>query len=102
MAKLWTTYKAKIAPNAKLYLFDLAGYGNTPVSTHENGVYLIAGWSDKVFDMLDAYEKGSSAIEVINSINLTSMDEEKDKEVEESEEEKEETSTEEGEEKETA
>jgi len=68
-AILWQKYR-KIAPNAKLYLFDLAGYGDTPVSTHDNGVYLIAGWSDRVFDMLDAYENGLSAIKEIEKINL--------------------------------
>ena len=33
-------------------------------------VYLIAGWSDKVFDILDAIENGSSVIEKINEIEL--------------------------------
>lgn len=65
----WKAYK-KIAPNAKLYLFDLSGYGTTPLSTHSGGVYLISGWSEKVFSMLEAYENGSSAIEEINSIVL--------------------------------
>lgn len=67
MQKSWAAYK-KFYPNAKLYLFDLAGYGNTPVSTQSNDVYLIAGWSDKVFDVMDAYDKGSSAVEHIKEI----------------------------------
>jgi len=67
MAKSWAAYK-KFHPSAKLYLFDLSGYGNTPVSTMSNDVYLIAGWSDKVFDVMDAYEKGSSAVEKIKEI----------------------------------
>lgn len=67
--KSWNEYK-KIAPNCKLYLFDLSGHGTTPVSVNSNGVYLIAGWSDKVFEMLDAYENGSSALEEIENIVL--------------------------------
>jgi hypothetical protein len=67
--KSWKTYK-KIAPHAKLYLFDLAGYGNTPLSIQNNDVYLIAGWSDKVFDVLDAIENGENAIEKIKQIVL--------------------------------
>lgn len=65
----WREYKQRF-PNAKLYLFDLAGYGNTPVSTMEKDVYLIAGWSDKVFTVLSALEQGSSALKVIEGIDL--------------------------------
>ncbi len=65
----WHEYKKKF-PNAKLYLFDLAGYGNTPVSTCEKDVYLIAGWSDRVFQILSALERGSSALEEIKGIDL--------------------------------
>lgn len=65
----WKAYK-KIAPKAKLYLFDLAGYGKTPLSTARNDVYLIAGWSDKIFDLLAAMENGQNAVEVIHKIEL--------------------------------
>lgn len=63
----WKRYKA-IAPNAKLYLFDLQGYGQTPLSLQENDVYLIAGWSNKVFDILATLEKGNDAIHAIESL----------------------------------
>lgn len=69
MAYQWAAYK-KIAPNAKLYLFDLAGYGNAPLKIEQNGVHLIAGWSDKVFDVMEAMENGADALEVINKIEL--------------------------------
>jgi 60 kDa SS-A/Ro ribonucleoprotein len=69
MAYQWAAYK-KIAPEAKLYLFDLAGYGNTPLKIEQNGVHLISGWSDKVFDVMDAMENGISALDVINKIEL--------------------------------
>jgi hypothetical protein len=69
LEKAWFDYK-KIAPNAKLYLFDLMGYGNTPLSTNQNDVYFIAGWSDKVFDVLDALENNQSALDVIKAIDL--------------------------------
>lgn len=69
LAKSWKRYKA-IAPNAKLYLFDLAGYGNTPLSIERNDVFLLAGWSDKVFDVLDAIENGETAIDKINQVEL--------------------------------
>ena len=66
---LWKQYK-KIAPNAKLYLFDLAGLGMTPLRLEGNDVYLIAGWSDKIFSVLRAIENGSDAVEMINQIEL--------------------------------
>lgn len=69
LQKEWLAYKA-LAPGAKLYLFDLAGYGNTPVSIKANDVYLIAGWSDKVFDVLNAIEDGTNAVQQIRKLEL--------------------------------
>ncbi|GAL84297.1 hypothetical protein MYP_1525 [Sporocytophaga myxococcoides] len=69
LARSWKDYK-KIAPQAKLYLFDLAGYGNTPLRIEDNDVFLIAGWSDKVFDVLEAIEDGASAIRKIKEMEL--------------------------------
>ncbi|WP_035647202.1 TROVE domain-containing protein [Flavobacterium sp. ASV13] len=68
-ANSWNRYK-KIAPNAKLYLFDLAGYGQSPINIEKNDVYLIAGWSDKVFDVLNVLEDKNSALNYINRIEL--------------------------------
>jgi 60 kDa SS-A/Ro ribonucleoprotein len=68
-ATSWTNYK-KIAPDAKLYLFDLSGYGKVPLTIKKNDVYLLAGWSDKIFDILSAMENTRSALENINQITL--------------------------------
>lgn len=62
---LWLRYKEKVAPEAKLYLFDLQGYGQAPLKVLRNDVYLIAGWSDKVFDVLAALDNGEKALDVI-------------------------------------
>ena len=70
LQKTWLQYKRTIAPNAKLYLFDLAGYGNTPMDVKKNEVHLIAGWSDKIFDVLAAIEKGGNAVAEIEKITL--------------------------------
>ncbi|AZA85117.1 TROVE domain-containing protein [Chryseobacterium lactis] len=66
---LWNRYKA-IAPNAKLYIFDLAGYGRQPLDVRKNDVYLIAGWSDKIFDVLNALEDHKSAVQMIQKVVL--------------------------------
>ena len=65
----WSTYK-KIAPGAKLYLFDLAGHGQMPVSIQQQDVYLIAGWSDKIFDVLDSLENGMTVLQQIRETVL--------------------------------
>ena len=65
----WRKYK-KMAPEAKLYLFDLVGYGQLPIRLAEPDVYLIAGWSDRVFDVLCAVDKGEDALSVINKIDV--------------------------------
>jgi hypothetical protein len=67
---LWLRYKAEVSPSAKLYLFDLKGYGQAPLQILRNDVYLIAGWSDKVFEVLAALENGGSALDAINKIPL--------------------------------
>lgn len=70
ISTVWNQYKA-IAPNARLYLFDLAGHGNTPINVLENNsVFLIAGWSDKVFEILAAIEEGNQAIDAIWGIEV--------------------------------
>lgn len=43
-------------PSVKLYSFDLMGYGNVIIPQDTNGVCLIGGWSEKVFDFVQAYE----------------------------------------------
>ena len=65
----WKKYRS-MYPDARLYLFDLAGYGQAPLRLERDGVALIAGWSDKVFDILQAIENGSDAIKEINKIEL--------------------------------
>lgn len=68
-SSFWMGYKNQF-PNAKAYYFDLAGYGNTPISTMGNDVYFIAGWSNDIFKILDAIENGSSAVKEIEKIEL--------------------------------
>ena len=65
----WKKYRS-MYPDARLYLFDLSGYGHAPLRLERDGVALIAGWSDKVFDVLQALENGSDAIKEINKIEL--------------------------------
>jgi hypothetical protein len=71
LAQEWAAYRATVAPHARLYLFDLAGLGTTPLDVRaEDGVALIAGWSDKIFDVLAALEDGSNALAEVEKIEL--------------------------------
>ncbi len=69
LAQSWQQYK-QMAPQARLYLFDLVGYGQAPLQLIDNDVCLIAGWSDRIFDILHAIENGSTAIEQIGQIQV--------------------------------
>ena len=69
IVKLWADYR-KVNPNAKAYFFDLNGYGTTPLDIRDNGVHLISGWSDKVFEVLDNISKGGSAVDAINDVEF--------------------------------
>ena len=69
LAQSWKEYK-RMAPQAKLYIFDLAGYGQSPLRITGNDVYLIAGWSDRIFDVLSAIEHGGDALTAINETTL--------------------------------
>lgn len=67
--RIWNEYKA-IAPDAKLYLFDLAGYGHLPIEFPREDVVLVAGWNEKVFDIISSVEAGESVMDVINNMDL--------------------------------
>jgi hypothetical protein len=69
MREVWKKYKT-VAPDARLYLFDLAGYDTTPLNIAAKDIYLIAGWSDRIFDMLDAFGQGENALKLIEKIEL--------------------------------
>ena len=64
MTRLWQQYK-EINPDAQLFLFDLAGYGNTPLDIRSDDVFLIAGWSDKIFDVLALLEEGENLLNIL-------------------------------------
>jgi hypothetical protein len=69
LATAWDDYR-KIAPHARLYLFDLSGYGRQPVDYTRPDVALIAGWSDRIFSALQAIENGADALAAIDEIVL--------------------------------
>lgn len=67
--KEWDRYRSKY-PETKLYLFNLASYGNSPLKMIDNNVYLISGWSDSIFSVLRNIENGGTSLDEIKEILL--------------------------------
>jgi hypothetical protein len=63
LGRSWRQYRNQCAPQAKLYLFDLAGYGSRSLECLEDGVVLIAGWKDRMIDILEAVDTGRQMID---------------------------------------
>lgn len=66
---LWVKYHSK-HPSSKLYLFNLNSYKTSPLKVGRDGIYMISGWSDKIFDALDQIEAGIDAIGLIDKVEL--------------------------------
>jgi 60 kDa SS-A/Ro ribonucleoprotein len=63
---LFQKYKA-INPQVMTYSINLKGYDTT---VFNENVMTVSGWSDKIFTMIAALEKGSSVVEEIMNIEL--------------------------------
>jgi 60 kDa SS-A/Ro ribonucleoprotein len=63
LGRCWRQYRNQCAPQAKLYLFDLAGYGSRSLECLEDGVFLIAGWKERMIDILEAVDAGRDLME---------------------------------------
>jgi len=66
LAHWWRQYRRQIAPQAKLYLFDLAGYGISPLRVPEEGVYLLAGWHGRMPDVLAILDQVKEDVGVVS------------------------------------
>jgi hypothetical protein len=66
--KALAAYRDRTGANPKLYSFDLLGYGS--LAFPEKNVYTLAGFSDKVFDLMQVLESGESLVDVINKVEL--------------------------------
>ncbi len=69
VVKLWNQYKS-LHPEATLTIIDIAGYGQVSLDIRENDVYLVAGWSNDIFNVIENIKNGSDAIDTINRIEL--------------------------------
>jgi len=67
--RAYNEYKKRTGANPHIYSFDLNGYGT--LSFPEKQIYCIAGFSEKIFDIIKILEEDRNAlIHKIDSINL--------------------------------
>ena len=63
----WNTIRQR-NPNARLWLFDLAGHGRMPLRIDEQkNVIHVAGWSDKIFQAVEMLLNGGNIVKSIES-----------------------------------
>lgn len=68
-SQLW---RAAYGQEAWIHSIDLAGYGTTQI--RDDNVSLIAGWSDKILNLIPLIEQGgSSFIQAIENVQLTAV-----------------------------
>ena len=65
LAEEWIRYRKEVNPQALLYSVDLAGYGTLQFPQGDSGVVQLAGWSERVLDLVSAFEGRQSAVEMI-------------------------------------
>ncbi len=70
LAEAWKKYKKQVAPQARLYSFDLMNYEEVPIQPLPSEVFLMAGWSERMFEVLAALDTSEAALPEIQSIKL--------------------------------
>jgi hypothetical protein len=63
------SYKSRTGANPFVYSFDLAGYGT--LQFPQSKVYCLAGFSEKVFDIMKLLEEDKNAL--VNKIKKVSL-----------------------------
>lgn len=65
----YNAYKRRFNPDCKMYSLDLAGYGTLQVP--EKDVYCLAGFSEKIFDLMKFFEEDKDAL--VNAIKAVEL-----------------------------
>lgn len=67
LAKMWRKYRQTVSPSARLFSIDMAGYGTIQTVPGDESVTLLAGWSERVLDLITHLDRGSTALDEIKS-----------------------------------
>ncbi len=58
----------RLNPGVRLYMFDLAGYGNVSIPQDTKNTCFIGGWSDRIFEFIQAFEELGDGKVILNKI----------------------------------
>jgi 60 kDa SS-A/Ro ribonucleoprotein len=67
LAAQWQAYRREVNRDALLYSVDLSGYGTLQFPPQAPGVVFLAGWSERVLDIIPAYETRADILAQIAS-----------------------------------
>lgn len=65
---LYFSYRKSVNPEVIVYSVDLRGYGN---KMFKDGVISVAGWSEKIFDLMNVVEKKDGMVKWIENYSVT-------------------------------
>jgi 60 kDa SS-A/Ro ribonucleoprotein len=60
-------YREAVAPDASLYLIDLAAYGDLVTPEGYENVYNVSGWSEEILDFLNRVENPKQTIDTVEN-----------------------------------
>ncbi|MCU4802413.1 TROVE domain-containing protein [Halobacteria archaeon HArc-gm2] len=64
-------YRDEVAPDASLYMIDLASYGDLVTPEGHEGVYNVSGWSENVLEFIEHAEDTTQIIDEIGAVEPT-------------------------------
>ena len=67
----YEAYKNRTGANPFVYMFDLRGYGSSQLSTGNDKVFQLAGFNEKIFDIMRLLETDRHAL--VNAINAVEL-----------------------------
>ncbi|MDD3040556.1 TROVE domain-containing protein [Bacteroides sp.] len=70
VSSLFDRYLHEVNPNCRIYSIDLAGYGTAQVNIQNPNVYLLAGWSEKILNLIPMVET-EDMVSIIESYTNT-------------------------------
>jgi hypothetical protein len=62
IAKQWNQYKKTVNQNAKLYSFDVSGYGTAQTPQGDPNVLLVGGWTENILKYIPYFERDHKSV----------------------------------------
>ena len=62
IVKQWNQYKKTVNNNAKLYSFDVSGYGTAQTPQGDRNVLLVGGWTESILKYIPYFERDHQSV----------------------------------------